>query len=128
VSPTLGLLYQEGPGRLSFSLSAQSQRLDLGYSLREGTLTLTPYLALRRRVSPEEVRAGGGLEARWEEKGFSLAGRLEYLEGVSLRMGGATRFQEPFGLKGEVAFQNGTWQGSLQASQTLGKRCGEVSP
>ena len=121
VSPTLGLLYQEGPGRLSFSLSAQSQRLDLGYSLREGTLTLTPYLALRRRVSPEEVRAGGGLEARWEEKGFSLAGRLEYLEGVSLRMGGATRFQEPFGLKGEVAFQNGTWQGSLQASQTLGE-------
>jgi len=119
VPSTLGLLYQEGPGRLSFSLSAQSQRLDLGYSLREGTLTLTPYLALRRRASPEEVRAGGGLEARWEEKGFSLAGRLEYLEGVSLRMGGATRSQEPFGLKGEVAYQNRSWQGNLQVSQAL---------
>lgn len=119
VAPTLGVLYQEGPARLGLTVSALAQRLNLGYALREGTLTLTPYLALRRRADPEEMRVGGGLEARVEERAFSLAGRLEYLEGPALRLGGATRAQEPWGLKGEVAFQGGTFQGSLQGNVAL---------
>ncbi|SDF23961.1 hypothetical protein SAMN04488243_13416 [Thermus arciformis] len=119
VAPTLGALYQEGPARLALTLSASAQRLDLGYALREGGLTLTPYLALRRRASPEEVRAGGGLEARLEDRAFSLAGRLEYLGGMAFRLGGATRSQEPYGLKGEVAYQGGVWQGSLEGGATL---------
>ncbi|GAB5601517.1 hypothetical protein FJNA_00410 [Thermus sp. FJN-A] len=119
VTPTFGGLYQEGPARLGLTLSALAQRLDLGYALREGNLTLTPYLALRRRTSPEEVRAGGGLEVRWEERPFSLSGRLEYLGEPSFRLGGATRSQAPWGLKGEVAYQGNTWQGSLEGTTTL---------
>lgn len=42
VAPTFGALYQEGPARLGLTLSALAQRLDLGYALREGELTLTP--------------------------------------------------------------------------------------
>lgn len=87
VAPTFGALYQEGSIRLGLALSGLSQRLDLGYTVREGGLALTPYLALRRRTSPEEVRAGGGLRAKLEDRVFSLSGRLEYLGEPVFRLG-----------------------------------------
>jgi len=124
VAPTFGALYQEGSIRLGLALSGLSQRLDLGYTVREGGLALTPYLALRRRTSPEEVRAGGGLEAKLEDRVFSLSGRLEYLGEPVFRLGGATRSQAPWGLKGEVAYQGGLWQGSLEGRATLTEEVG----
>lgn len=124
VPSTFGALYQEDSVRLGLALSGLSQRLDLGYTVREGGLALTPYLALRRRASPEEVRAGGGLEARLEDRAFSLSGRLEYLGEPLFRLGGATRSQEPWGLKGEVAYQGGLWQGSLEGRATLTEEVG----
>ncbi|GAA6736627.1 hypothetical protein [Thermus oshimai] len=118
-APTLGGLWQEGPLRFSFSLSALGQRANLGYAFQEGPLTLTPYLSLSRRGEPEEVRLGGGLEVRAEPREFSLSARAEYLSGFSLRVSGATRAQDPFGAKGDLAYQGGSLQGTLTLSERL---------
>lgn len=105
--------------RFSFSLSALGQRANLGYAFQEGPFTLTPYLSLSRRSEPVEVRLGGGLEVRAEPRAFSLAARVEYLGGLSLRVGGATRAQEPLGVKGDLAYQEGALQGTLTLSTRL---------
>ncbi|WP_105316546.1 hypothetical protein [Thermus tenuipuniceus] len=116
---SLGGIYEEGPLRLATHLNGLGQRFSLGYAFREGGLTLMPYGVVQRRADPEAVRAGGGLEVKLENQELSFAGRLEYLEGLRLRLGGASRSQDPLGLKGELAYEGGTWQGSSTLSQRL---------
>lgn len=116
---SLGGSYQEGPWRLSGHVSGLGQRFSVGYALKEGGLTWVPYGVIQRRADPESVQVGGGLEARLESREASLTGRLEYLEGVRLRLGGATRSQEPWGLKGELAYEGGKAQGSATLNERL---------
>lgn len=116
---SVGGTYQEGPWKVSGHVSGLGQRFSLGYALQEGGLALVPYGVVNRRADPEAVQAGVGLEGKLENRDLSLSGRLEYLEGLRLRLGGATRSQEPWGLKGEVAYEGGRLQGSATLSERL---------
>ncbi|MFN4072383.1 MAG: hypothetical protein ACK4G4_03030, partial [Thermus sp.] len=116
---SLGGLYQEGPWRLATHLSGLGQRFSVGYAFQEGGLTLVPYGVVRRRADPEAVQAGVGLEGKLENRELSLTGRLEYLEGLRFRLGGATRSQDPLGFKGEVAYETGSLQGSASLSHRV---------
>ncbi|MDM7325328.1 MAG: hypothetical protein P3W93_010210, partial [Thermus sp.] len=116
---SLGGLYEEGPWRLSTHLGGLGQRFSVGYAFRDGGLTLVPYGALYRRADPLAVQGGVGLEGKLESRELSLSGRLEYLGGFRLRLGGASRSQDPQGFKGEVAYEGGKWQGSATLSQRL---------
>jgi len=116
---SLGGTYEEGPLRLATHLSTLGQRFSVGYAFQEGGLTLVPYGVVSRRADPEAVRAGAGLEGKLENRELSLTGRLEYLEGLRLRLGGASRSQDPLGFKGEVAYEGGTWQGSATLTERL---------
>ncbi|WP_038057622.1 hypothetical protein [Thermus amyloliquefaciens] len=116
---SVGGTYQEGPWRVSGHAGGLGQRFSLGYAWKEGGLTLVPYGVASRQADPEAVRAGVGLEGGWEHRDFSLSGRAEYLDGFRLRLTGATRSQEPWGLKGEVAYERGKLQGSATLSARL---------
>ncbi|GLV46966.1 hypothetical protein TJA_01420 [Thermus sp. LT1-2-5] len=119
----LGGLYQEGPWKAAAHLSALGQRFSVGYTFQEGGLALTPYGLLFRRTDPAGVVGGGGLEGRLESPELSLSGRLEYLEGWRFHLGGGTRRQEPWGVKGDLAYAGGR----LQASAQLGHRLDEAT-
>lgn len=117
---SLGGGYRADPWRVLAFLTPQGQRFSVGYaiSLEEG-LTLTPYGVAARRNDPEAFQGGGGVEVKVENRHLSLSGRLEYLEGLRLRLGGASRAQEPLGVRGEVAYEGGGVQGSLSLSHRL---------
>lgn len=116
---SVGGTYQEGPWKVSGHVSGLGQRFSLGYALREGGLVLVPYGVVNRRADPEALQAGVGLEGKLENRELSLTGRLEYLEGLRFRLGGATRIQDPLGFKGEVAYDTGNLQGSANLSHRI---------
>jgi hypothetical protein len=123
---SLGLGYEGDPWQAALHLSPQGQRFSVGYALRvaEGLLLL-PYGAVYRRADPKAVQVGGGLEARWEAREFSLGAQVAYVEGLRLRLGGASRSQDPLGLRGEVAYEGGRLQGSASLTQRLDESLGQ---